>query len=391
MIKAEVERLTADIAVSFERLSDKQLEFVNNNETIKRTILRVYRKSQSEKSVSLYTCALMNFIGWLNEEPDKAILKQRDWSEVVNNYIDQLVASKLAPYTIRGRIVAVKKWLKVNGIQLDKEKVEVPQAYRVESERIPTKAELREILKGAKLSDRLMVSMLVAGGFRVGTLLKLRLKDIDLTAKYPTVVVSPEISKGRIGYLAFINEEAKGFLELSIKERELQGEKIIPDSLIICTSRPQGAEISVGGADWRWIQLLKKSGKNNKKRAWNDMRIHTLRKYFKSWATLSGVDRDLVEALMGHRSSIAQRYFLTNIEQGLNPDLIKKAVEEYAKAAPALTIFDGDEKVKELEQKVEEQKKQLEAKENEWETRFAAMSAQINAMRDILSKAKKFS
>jgi hypothetical protein len=144
--------------------------------------------------------------------------------------------------------------------------------------------------------------------------------------------------------------------------------------------------------------LLKKADKAEKtsvsertKRGgkWYQLHIHVMRKYFKSWAALSGVPGDLVEAFMGHRAGIEQTYFLPDVESANNPEVIKKVLEEYRKALPALTIFSDEEKIKHLEEQVEESKAQLEKQREDMDRQRREFDAKLERMDKIFEDFKR--
>jgi len=346
---------------SYPGLFPCNLKVINENESVKKMAARLYRKSQSEKTVRAYVEALVVFSNWLKAKPDESIKKKYDWAGMVNEFIDHLITErKCSNATVSLYATAIKKWLVINEVPVSWEKLELPKIWRVERDRLLSKEELREILNGADLTSRVMILALVSSGLRVGALIKLKLKDVRMEYDTPLIAVGPEISKTREGYITFMSKEAKSALLQYLKERELNGEKITPESFLVVKERPRGTPITTQGAMFRWHRLLKKANKATKGRKWYEAHIHTLRKYFKSWASLSGVPEALVEAFMGHRRGIQQTYFLPGLEAASNPEVVKRVMAEYAKALPALTIFSEEEKVKALEGRLEETRRQLE-------------------------------
>lgn len=79
-----------------------------------------------------------------------------------------------------------------------------------------------------------------------------------------------------------------------------------------------------------------------------------LESIFKTWATLSGIPSDVVEAFMGHISGIKHVYFLAGVDSLENQEVIKILRKEYEKAVPYLTINTSEEDVKRLEEKIED-------------------------------------
>jgi hypothetical protein len=148
--------------------------------------------------------------------------------------------------------------------------------------------------------------------------------------------------------------EAKQALLFYKKEREMRGETITPESYVFTVDRPRGApHVSGVQASARWIELLRRSSLAEKGRKIYKMHFHTIRVFFRYWCSLSGVNRDVIEFLMGHRRSLEQVYFVRDVEN-VPDEVVKKPEEEYRKVISALTVLSYQEKVRELEGKLED-------------------------------------
>ena len=91
---------------------------------------------------------------------------------------------------------------------------------------------------------------------------------------------------------------------------------------------------------------------------------------------------------MGHRASIAQTYFIPNADN-LQPEIIQKLEAEYRKALPALTIMAEGEKVRELEESVEQLKKKLEEKSRSIEQREEVLKEKDKDFEQLDRRARK--
>ncbi len=386
---------------STEYINGHLKSLIATDPTIKRFALRVYRKSESERTVKIYVQQVILFMRWLGKTPEAALKSKLDWEAILNDYIDYLnIERRVASGSVFMAVVAVKKWLEVNGV-VEKgglKGVEMPKVYRTERDRLPTKEELRHILNGANLTDRSMALILVSSGIRIGALLELKFKHVKMDLDCPMITVGAEFSKNRQGYITFMSPEAKVTLQQYVKERTLNGEKVTDESYVIAKGRPAGGKMRPGGAAHRWAMLLKKadkatktsvSEKTKKGGKWYQVHIHTMRKYFKSWASLSGVPGDLVEAFMGHRAGIEQTYFLPDLESANNPEVIKRVLEEYRKALPALTIFSDEEKIKRLEEQVSEQAAAIETQKRDFSEQIGAAKKTMEEFRKMLEKAQR--
>ncbi len=118
----------------------------------------------------------------------------------------------------------------MNDVKAEWNKVELPKTIKVERDRLPTKEEVRIILGGANLAEKVMVLMLISSGIRIGALLGLKLKDINTDLECPMIKINPDLSKNSQGYITFIT----------------------PESYVIVRDRPQGCRISDTGARARW-------------------------------------------------------------------------------------------------------------------------------------------
>jgi len=104
---------------------------------------------------------------------------------------------KLSHSTTKSHIFGIKKWLELNGVRVDWAKIEVPTATETRKEdRAPTKEELIKILNNAgSQRDRFVIVAATSSGLRIGTLLSLKIDDVDLN--YPNVTrLSVERKRG---------------------------------------------------------------------------------------------------------------------------------------------------------------------------------------------------
>ena len=109
----------------------------------------------------------------------------------------------------------MKTLFRINGLKL-----ELPyklQRYAITRDRAPTPEELARMLDLANLRGRVIVSMLALGGFRLGTLCKLRYRHVREDFERGTlplhVHVEATITKGKYhDYDTFMSKEAADYL-----------------------------------------------------------------------------------------------------------------------------------------------------------------------------------
>jgi integrase len=162
------------------------------------------------------------------------------------------------------------------------------------------------------LREKVIVSWLSLGGFRVGTLAKLKYshvkEDLEKNVTPIHVHVEAAIVKGKYGdYDTFIGEEGVTFLKAYLDYRRRGHPKgyslpetITDDSPLIRNARsrvPQHVE------SWQISQIIRnlyfKAGiitvKNGTR---HQVRPHSIRRFFRTQLEALGVDRDYVEYMM---------------------------------------------------------------------------------------------
>ena len=366
-------------------------KIVTKSRSFSRLALRVYRKGGSPTTAGNYAKDLLIFCKWVtgkeDPDPDLLIAENRDWPKVVNEYLDFYVSKEgNARTSARTKVAAIKKWLEVNEVLSSRDMawqaVDMPKYIRGETDQIPTKRELRTALSGGNVRDRALVLVAVSSGLRRGSLLALKFKDIDLEQEVPAIKPRPETTKGKVRFFTFITPEAKQAILLYRKEREMRGETLTPESYVFTVDRPRGQPYTSGiQASARWIELLRRSGLAEKGRKIYKMHFHTLRVFFRYWCSLSGVNRDVIEFMMGHRRTLEQVYFVRDVEN-VPKEIVKRLEAEYLKAVPALTVMSDEDKLREQESRITEQATNLRAKEvliDQLRERLDAIEALVRA------------
>ena len=291
---------------------------------------RVYRKSRSENSVNTYSRSLGRFLDYVGLSAEELAEKVRNGAfnvvDSLNRWLDDLNTRDTAPRTQQVYFHAVKKFVEVivPESQVNWKLVELPKTWSVEEDRPPTKQELKDILNHGNLKDRALILLAVSSGLREGTLAELQIGDVDFDAYEDVAVIKvrPEAAKQRIGYVAFATPEAKNALKqyLELRKRR-KGEK--ETSLFNCKTDAIRA---------RWLRLLRKADKAQKKRKFHQLHFHTLRKFFRTNLELAGVSTSFRERLLGHKGEyLDEAYFKPQMQALLN---------EYRKAIPNLTILE---------------------------------------------------
>jgi site-specific recombinase XerD len=209
-------------------------------------------------------------------------------------------------------VKAIKALYRVNGVDM---KLPQPLSQRVlRKDRAPKPEELTRVLDVANLREKVIGAMLALGGFREGMLVKLQYRHVkaDLEAnRVPIHVhVEAEITKGKYhDYDTFLGAEAANYLGLYLEERrrgnpdgKILSERLVDSSPLI-RDRTSRTPKPIGEKQIYQLvhNLYFKAGllKRNRDHVY-DLKVHSLRKFFKTQLMALGVQSDYVDYMMGH-------------------------------------------------------------------------------------------
>jgi site-specific recombinase XerD len=301
------------------------IPLVFENETLvalARYFLR-YR-SGSLQSFYAYTDTISRFSAWLGNSPDQILsdVKTKDSLPIpsrvqthvrlVEDHLAMLQDRGLTPGRIHTCAKHIKTFYRINDIE-----IKLPYALprRVTyKDRAPKPEELHHMLDVADLREKVILTMLALGGFREGTLVRLRYRHVRDDLERRTVPlhihVESEITKGKYhDYDTFLDEEAVEYLRAYLETRcrgnlhpEIPPEEISDDSPLIRDEMYDVAR-SIGEKQVRKLihSLYFKAGllKPSNGRRYS-LCVHSLRKFFKTQLMALGVQSDYVEYMMGH-------------------------------------------------------------------------------------------
>jgi integrase len=188
----------------------------------------------------------------------------------------------------------------------------------VSKDRAPTPEELQQLLDAGDLREKVIVTLTALGGFREGTLTILTYghvkKDFEQGIIPVHVHISMDETKGKYAdFDTFLGPEAINYLKLSLEQRRngsnhrsdqeyLPPEEINDDSPLIrdaSSKTPRG--ISPKQIYKQIHDLYHKTGLDTKnKNGGYELRVHSLRKYFKTRLVASGVPESHADYMMGH-------------------------------------------------------------------------------------------
>jgi integrase len=265
-----------------------------------------------------------------------------------------------APFSVRSTVSGVKEFMGYNGVEFSQNQVKslgkkLPKGklQRTAEKDIEIEA-LRKILTHMDLKTKAVTLVLVSSGTRIGEVLQVKLADIDLNTTPPQIVVRGEYTKSGDTRTVFISSEAKEVLSEWLKTRDsyleaaknknrgllgkgIGKEKRVDDDRVFPFSDVNFRE--------SWDNAVKKAGLYNRDSStkWNQIRVHGLRKFFRSQLALS-CPVDIAEALMGHEGYLTEAY---------RRYTLKQMGEYYLKAEHHVTVM-GTGDIREIQDKLQD-------------------------------------
>jgi len=179
-----------------------------------RRVIRYFRRKRgklvSQSTLKNYAYWVEMFCRFLGKEPDEVIEGWRD--EWLEEYLDHLLDKGIAGATISTYIQAVVTWLRVNN--LNPRRPVTPTVVIENRDRAPTKEELRTILLHSGVKLRVFTLLASSTGIRVGALLKLKWKNVNLDFQDLLYIEVPDkLSKNKRGYWCLGTPEAREHLQ----------------------------------------------------------------------------------------------------------------------------------------------------------------------------------
>jgi integrase len=269
-----------------------------------------------------------------------------DFADDVRDFLRENAGA--APTSVSTYKAAVISWLAENHIYLP---AEMTRRIKVGGrplthDRAPTQEELRHILNHSDLQMRAYILALSSSGMRPGEGLGIEWSDIDL--ERGKVHIRKEVSKTGEPRDTFISSEAREILLQWKRYHPAYAEKIdgytVPEEFVRDTKRV--FPLTYNGLRDKYVRILEKTGLDEKDAStgWYVLRLHVMRKYFRTRLPQGGASVDVVEALLGHEGYLGGAYVR----------LVDEEIEGgYRAAESALWVFKtrpiNEEQLKHLE------------------------------------------
>lgn len=335
------------------------------------------RKCGSERSRVLYRSHMEDFLEETKLNPDVLVDEWRavrfnperrerflaELNDVLEMYLDAVMGNRnLTVNSKRLRWSAVKSFFNTFRIPIEVSEPKL-KPYVTYHNRSIEKEEIRRILDACELRAKTFFLMMLESGLRPDTLIRLQYKHIKKEfeeGRIPMKIEVPAaIVKDRVGdRFSFIGEDGYRFLKEYLSTRG----KLQDDDYIFGKERRRGKGVKLERAHVFtniFRDLALKLGITARERARKPfpIRMYCLRKYFR--ANWKG-EESIREFLMGHSLGVDTHY--------INRDQVERFREAYAKAYPYIRVYtptvdfefiqqtlkQRDERIRELEKKVEE-------------------------------------
>ncbi|WNZ30064.1 MAG: site-specific integrase [Candidatus Bathyarchaeota archaeon] len=313
------------VIASLSQERPKLVPYVFQNKSILKLANYLLRyRTGSPKTLYLYVDCIWRYTNRANLNPDQLISDVKDQNRLpkqhripyhikaLEDYVCELQDNGLAPSRISNYVKAIRALYRVNGIDI---KLPQPISRRtVKRDRAPKPEELHHVLDIADLRERVIVSMLALGGFREGTLVKLKYKhvreDLEKGIVPLHIHIEAAITKGKYNdYDTFIGKEAAVYLREYIETRRLGSPdgkippEILSDDSPLIRNENNSEPKTVGGKQiYKLVHnLYFKAGLLKPGYGGSyTLKVHSIRKFFKTQLLSLGVQPDYVDYMMGH-------------------------------------------------------------------------------------------
>ncbi|MCD6371242.1 MAG: tyrosine-type recombinase/integrase, partial [Candidatus Aenigmarchaeota archaeon] len=205
-------------------------------QSVKKMLGELKLLTRSENTERTYLKGIKRFVEYFKvknlDDFLREVRKQGNGEEIYRDFVLYLASLELAPKTIASWSSAVKKLLKTNEIEIKRDvKIRV---YNVHEDVLPSKEILRKIIENSNLRAKAIILFLLSSGLRVGELINLKIKDVNLSEFPPSIRVRGLTAKERKSRITFISKEASIFLKKYLEKRSKK-EKLNEESFLFVT------------------------------------------------------------------------------------------------------------------------------------------------------------
>ncbi len=321
---------------------------------------------RSQNTVNSYKYSLKTFLSTIIKEQveyttldkfaDRYVSEKRDHQKDLEDFLVSI--KEKPPKTVRLMMAAVKTFLLENEIELPQifwrrllGRVKGTRALTID--KVPSNAELRQILQHMPIHGKALFLTLATSGMRIGEALKLKIGDVELGEAPAKVSVRGDYTKTGNPRITFVSQEAKeALLEwLKVKEGYIKSAEGRSWKYGKETDENAIFPFESNSAYAVWRNAVRKAGLLQRDPTTSKFTLHphVLRKFFRTKMG-SIIPVDVAEALMGHEGYLTEVYRRYGVDE---------LAEFYKRGESAILIFTNGAEVSKLRIEIEEKNKQL--------------------------------
>jgi len=248
-------------------------------------------------------------------------------------------SKKISPKTVKLYFALVKPFFYYKGLRFHsadiKENLKFPKVFYNEKHGV-TREEIKTIFDVLKPRKKALFLCQLSSGMRIGELLRMKKKQLDLSTKRITVTIPAEHNKNGRARTTFFSKEAAKYLRVILKNKT-------DDELIFTKNEYwESARNTVLANMRRWIA----------KQELHNITTHSFRAYFIT--KVSRIDPNLAKRLAGQKSYLDEYDRMSQNEK----------LEKYLELEPSLLI-EEDEKLKSEVERLRAKEDKIESLENQ--------------------------
>lgn len=330
-----------------------------NSKRIDRFIA-IWGKNKSEQSKKLWRSRLNIYFKTLRiKDVDKYLSSEQSYAEDIIKFIE--AKQMYAPLTTRATISTVKLFLEFNDIELKNQtKMTISSilygAKTVVNNIAPTNKQLKKILEySSDPLEKALFLTIAHGGLRLNEALSIEIGDVDLNSDPPVIKIKKQYAKFEKFRWAFLSVESKNAVDAWLKVRKQYLKNAVNNYHFSRIYNKKLRDnrlfpISKDGVEKRWRKLLSRSNLDQQctktMHKLVEMRIHSLRRFFKSRMESAGLQEAIVNKLVGHKFYMDE-YSVHELDE---------LKERYKEGESLLLLYDVNKEVKEMH---EEHRKEM--------------------------------
>lgn len=328
------------------------------------SVERWFANLPNPRTRKVYLPELKRFVEFTDKSADELVILGKKSGEDAHDLLKRFYNSLDFASNTKMRIYqTIRSFYRANGVVLGKK----PKTYRAvveyEPRRLYTQEEVAWLVDAAdNMRDKALITFLAQSGQRVGVVVSLRLRHVNLNQSSPIIVDVPAVLRNKRGenvnkvetsYQFALGEDAKTYLQLMVKERGEREEPLTGESWLFRSNSRRLADkeirkvkLSTPGNPLSTSQVgdvirSAASKRGIQQRFGKRYLFHPrgFRRYWKHQLRMGGVDPDLLDYMMGHKLPYGGAY-----DQWTREDIKRsyKRAENYVSLRPVVAVTKED-------------------------------------------------